>query len=648
MASQTNSETGSSAHAAGGSQSVRTAVVLAALGVVFGDIGTSPIYTIQTVFSPSDPHPVPLNTDNVYGIVSLIFWSVMIIVTLTYISLVMRADNDGEGGIMALITLLRRWGSSTGHRTALSLAALGIFGASLFFGDSMITPAISVLSAIEGIEVVDPDFEKWVLPITLVIIVGLFAVQRRGTAAVGRFFGPIMVAWFIAIGACGVNGIVGHPEILKALSPTYALTFIVGHFEIAFFALTAVVLAVTGAEALYADMGHFGRKAITRGWLFVVLPALTLNYFGQGALLIADEKAMSAPFFLLIPGWALWPMVLLATAATIIASQAVITGAFSVASQAARLGYLPRLRVIHTSAAREGQIYVPWINGLLLAAVLTLVLTFRTSERLAYAYGMAVTGTITITLLLFLYYARTRWSVPLWLVTIGGGMLLSIDLLFVAANLTKVMHGAWLPLLIGVAAFTVMTTWHRGRDIVTVAREEAEGPLDEFIDEIRDCDPPLVRVPGTAVFLNRGKETAPLAMRTCVEHTHVLHKHVVIVSIETLPMPRTPESERTVVDALGYKRDGIIYVTANYGYMEKTHVLDALRSLDPKKTEGRIAIDDASYFLSKLELCRGRKKTMAKWRKRIFIVTSYITADAAERFGLPRDRTVIMGERIEV
>ncbi|HEX3284539.1 MAG TPA: potassium transporter Kup [Mycobacterium sp.] len=648
MASHTNTEAQSSVHGSGGTQSVRVAVVLAALGVVFGDIGTSPIYTVQTVFSPSDPHPVPLNAQNVYGVVSLIFWSIMIIVTLTYVSLVMRADNDGEGGIMALITLLRRWGSETRHRTALILAALGVFGASLFFGDSMITPAISVLSAIEGIEVVDPSFEQWVVPITVVIIVALFYVQRHGTATVGRAFGPVMVAWFLAIGACGVTGIVAHPEILKALSPTYALTFIVGHFEIAFFALTAVVLAVTGAEALYADMGHFGRKAITRGWLSVVLPALALNYLGQGALLIGDPATMRAPFFLLIPSWALWPMVLLATAATVIASQAVITGAFSLASQAARIGYLPRLRVIHTSASREGQIYVPWINGVLTVAVLTLVLTFRSSERLAYAYGMAVTGTITITLLLFLYYARTRWHAPLWLVVIGGGILLMIDLLFVAANLTKVVHGAWLPLLIGVVSFTVMVTWHRGREIVTEAREEAEGPLDEFIAELRECEPPLVRVPGTAVFLNRGKETAPLALRTCVEHTHVLHKHVIIVSIETLPMPRAPEAERIEVDALGYKRDGIVFVTANYGYMETTHVLDALRSLTPKQAEGKIAIDDASYFLSKLELIRGRKKTMAQWRKRLFIATSYITADAAQRFGLPRDRTVIMGSRIEV
>jgi KUP system potassium uptake protein len=647
MASQSKTETASSAHSAAG-KSVRPAIVLAGLGVVFGDIGTSPIYTVQTVFSPSDPHPVPLNADNVYGVVSLIFWSIMVIVTLTYVSLVLRADNDGEGGIMALITLLRRWGSETRHRTALILAALGVFGASLFFGDSMITPAISVLSAIEGIEVVDPGFEQWVVPITVVIIVALFYVQRHGTAIVGRAFGPVMVAWFLAIGACGVSGIAAHPEILKALSPTYALSFIAGHFEIAFFALTAVVLAVTGAEALYADMGHFGRKAITRGWLFVVLPALTLNYLGQGALLIGDPSTTRAPFFLLIPSWALWPMVLLATAATVIASQAVITGAFSLASQAARIGYLPRIRVIHTSASQEGQIYVPWINGLLTVAVLTLVITFRSSERLAYAYGMAVTGTITITLLLFLYYARTRWNAPLWLVVIGGGLLLLIDLLFVAANLTKVVHGAWLPLFIGIVAFTVMMTWHRGREIVTVAREKVEGPLDDFIDAIRGCEPPIVRVPGSAVFLNRGKETAPLAMRTCVKHTHVLHEHVIIVSIETLPVPRAPETERIQVDALGYHQDGIVFVTANYGYMEKTHILDALRSLTPKQSEGKIAIDDASYFLSKLELVRGHKRTMAQWRKRLFIATSYITADAAERFGLPRDRTVIMGSRIEV
>ena len=631
-----------------GATTVRIAMVIGALGVVFGDIGTSPIYTIQTVFNPSDPHPVPISTPNVYGVVSLVFWSVMIIVTLTYVTLVMRADNDGEGGIMALITLLRRSGAARGRRTALTLAALGIFGAALFFGDSMITPAISVLSAVEGLKVVQPGLEQWIVPITAVIIVALFAVQRRGTATVGRFFGPVMIAWFTAIGACGVYGIANHPEILKALSPTYALTFMVGHFHIAFFALAAVVLAVTGAEALYADMGHFGRRAITRGWLGLVLPACTLSYFGQGALLLGDQNAVSAPFFLLTPGAARLPMVVLATAATVIASQAVITGAYSVASQAAQLGYLPRLRIAHTSESTIGQIYVPWINGVLLVSVLTLVFAFRSSAALAFAFGMAVTGTITITTLLYFYVARTRWGTPLWIVLIGAGFLLLVDLMFFAANLTKLVHGAWLPLLIGLTAFTVMTTWQRGRDIVTRARARAEGPLREFVDQLHGRQPQLLTVPGTAVFLNRGKETAPLALRANAEHNHVIHEHVVIMSIDTLPVPRVPDAERLEVDDLGWAGDGIFHVAAKFGYMETPNAPDALRRLDPTRTEGVIDLETASYFVSKLELQRGSAPTMAAWRKRLFIATSYITADAAEYFGLPLDRTVIMGSRIEV
>jgi KUP system potassium uptake protein len=631
-----------------GQQTLRAGIVVGALGVVFGDIGTSPIYTIQTVFNPGDPHPVPISTANVYGVVSTIFWSVMIIVTLTYITLVMRADNNGEGGIMALITLLRRWTGQRGRRTAMTLAALGLFGASLFFGDSMITPAISVLSAVEGLKVIQPGFEDFIVPITAVIIVALFSVQRHGTAVVGRFFGPVMIVWFAAIGACGVDGIVDNPEILKALSPTYALTFLTGHFHIAFFSLAAIVLSVTGAEALYADMGHFGRKAITYGWLGLVLPACTLSYFGQGALVLADESKVSAPFFLLTPEWARLPMVLLATAATVIASQAVITGAFSVASQAAQLGYLPRLRIQHTSASTIGQIYVPWINGLLMVAVLILVFAFRSSAALAYAFGMAVTGTITITTTLFFYYARTRWKWPLWVVLTGGGLLLLVDLMFLAANLTKLVHGAWLPLLIGVAAFTVMTTWEKGREIVTCAREKAEGPLREFIDGLRDCKPPLVRIPGTAVFLNRGKETAPLAMRANVEHNRVLHRHVIVMSIETVPVPRLTDEERTTIDELGYRRDGIIHVRACYGYMEKPNIPAALRLLDPAHTEGHIDVDTPSYFLSKLELVAGEKPTMAEWRKRLFIATSYITSDAAAYFSLPLDRTISIGSRIEV
>ncbi|WP_405876196.1 MULTISPECIES: potassium transporter Kup [unclassified Streptomyces] len=627
---------------------VRLAVVIGALGVVFGDIGTSPIYTLQTVFHPDDPHPVPVGSANVYGVVSLVFWSVVIIVMVTYVLLAMRADNDGEGGIMALITLLRRWSSQRGRRAAVVLSALGIFGASLFFGDSMITPAISVLSAVEGLKVVEPSLEDLVVPITAVIIVVLFLVQRRGTAAVGKVFGPVMIAWFVAIGACGVDGIADHPEILKALSPTYALDFMFGHFGTAFFALAAVVLAVTGAEALYADMGHFGRRSITRAWLILVFPACMLSYLGQGALILADPANVSSPFFLLVPDWGRWPMVVLATAATVIASQAVITGAYSVASQAAQLGYLPRLRIAHTSESTIGQIYVPWINWLLMVSVLTLVFAFRTSAALAFAFGMAVTGTITITTLLFFYVARAKWGTPLWLVGIGASLLLFVDLLFVAANMTKLVHGAWLPLLIGLTAFTVMTTWQRGRDIVTTERDRHEGPLPEFIDQLRTGEAATRRVPGTAVFLNRGKQTAPLAMRANVEHNHVLHEQVVILSLQTEPVPRVPAEERMTVDSLGYADDGIIHVTARFGYMETPDVPSALATLDPATTEGQLRLDQASYFLSKIELRRGTARTMAPWRKRLFIATSYITADAAEYFGLPRDRTVIMGSHIEV
>jgi KUP system potassium uptake protein len=622
--------------------------VVGALGVVFGDIGTSPIYTLQTVFSPSDPHPVPVSTENVFGVVSLVFWSVMIIVTITYVLLAMRADNDGEGGIMALITLLRRLGGQQSRRAAAALAGLGIFGAALFFGDSMITPAISVLSAVEGLKVVSPSLGDLIVPITAVIIVVLFAVQRRGTAAVGRIFGPVMILWFVTIGVLGIAGIAGHPAILKALSPTYALGFLVGHFGTAFFALAAVVLAVTGAEALYADMGHFGRRAITRGWLVLVFPACVLSYLGQGALILENPQHISSPFFLLAPAWGRLPLVVLATAATVIASQAVITGAYSVASQAAQLGYLPRLRVAHTSESTIGQIYVPWINWLLLVSVLTLVFAFRSSAALAFAFGMAVTGTITITTLMFFFVARWKWHTPRRLLVLGAVPLLLVDLLFVAANLTKLIHGAWLPLLIGLTAFTIMTTWQRGRAIVTAERERREGSLRQFIDQIRDKTLPTIRVPGTAVFLNRGKQTAPLAMRANVEHNHVRHDQVLIIAIVTEPVPRVPADERMSVDSLGYADDGITHVMLRFGYMETPDIPAVLRMLDPATTEGQPQLDEASYFLSKIELRRGDAPTMASWRKRLFIATSYITADAAEHFGLPREQTVIMGSHIDV
>jgi KUP system potassium uptake protein len=626
----------------------QAALTLGALGVVFGDIGTSPLYTMQTLFDPGDPHPVKVSRDSIFGVVSLIFWSVTIIVTVTYVLLVMRADNDGEGGIMALIALIRRRALPGGRRAKAVLAALGIFGASLFFGDSMITPAISVLSAVEGVKIAAPSVSGIVIPITVAIIVVLFMAQRLGTGAVGRVFGPVMAIWFTVLAALGVRGIADHPVILEALSPSYAVGFLTGHFGTAFFSLTAVVLAVTGAEALYADMGHFGRGPVRRAWLLVVFPACILNYLGQGALILGHPASISNPFFLLTPGWARLPMVLLATVATVIASQAVISGAFSVAHQAGQLGYLPRLRIQYTSEQLMGQIYVPWINWLLLVSVLTLVLAFRSSAALAYAYGTAVTGTISITTLLFFYYARHQWRWPLWIVLAGGGILLAIDLLFFAANLTKVTHGAWLPLLIGITIFTIFTTWQRGRELVTQKRDREEGPLPEFIVQLHAMKPPLHRVPGTAIFLNRGKTTAPLAMRANVEHNEILHENVIILSVETMPAPHIPEAERLQVDDLGFRHDGIIHVSARFGYMDPTNVPGLLPLIRDADAEGPAPDAKLSYFVSRIELVQGDAPGMSRWRKRLFIATSRITPDAAEYFRLPRERTVIMGSRIEI
>ena len=639
---------GSAAHRVRGRTGARAALALGALGVVFGDIGTSPLYAVQAVFNPADPHPVAETRPNVYGVISLIFWAVTIVVTLKYVLLVMRADNEGEGGIMALITLIRRGGLPGGRRTMAVLAALGIFGASLFFGDSMITPAISVLSAVEGLKVVEPSLGSLVVPLTAAIVVVLFASQRYGTAAVGRLFGPVMVVWFAVIAACGIGGIAAHPQILGALSPTYALEFLVGNFGTAFFALAAVVLVITGVEALYADLGHFGRLPITAAWLLLVFPALILNYMGQGALLLDQAGGnVSGTFFLLVPGWGRVPMVLLATVATVIASQAVITGAYSVAHQAVQLGYLPRLRVVYTSAKTMGQIYVPWINWLLMAAVVTLVFAFRTSGALAFAYGTAVTGTITITTLLFFYIVRRQWGKPLWMVVLGAGAFLTVDLLFLTANLTKLAHGAWFPLLVGLAIFAVLTTWQRGRQLVSEQRQRQEGCLRTFVEELHRQQPPLQRCPGTAVFLNRNKATTPLAMRANVEHNRILHEHALILSIETLPLPSVAGAERFAVDDLGYSDDGISHLTARFGYMEQPDVPAALR-----EAAGALAlpleVDEASYFLSTIELRSGEGPGMARWRKRLFLASSHVSADAADYFALPRERTVIMGSLVEV
>ena len=627
---------------------VRFALVLGALGVVFGDIGTSPIYTLQTIFNPDDPHPVPVTTDNVYGVVSLIFWSLMIVVTLTYVSLAMRVDNHGEGGIMALITLLRSWASKHKATSMAVLAALGVFGASLFLGDGVITPAISVLSAIEGLKVVNPAFDPWVIPIATIVLIALFVSQKFGTHVVGRAFGPIILVWFTALAGFGIGGIVIEPTILAALSPTYAIAFLVGNFQYAFFALAAIVLCFTGAEALYADMGHFGRKPISRGWMFVVLPAVTLNYFGQGALVLHDKAALASPFFILVPEWARVPMILLATLATVIASQAVISGAFSVATQAAEIGYLPRLRILHTSHDTYGQVYVPWVNWILAGAVLILVFTFQSSTALAYAYGMTAIGTITITTILFFYVASRSWRVPKWVLWGGAALILAFELLILSANLTKIFHGAWLPLAIALTSSLIMTTWEKGRQVVTAKRTKIEGSLDEFIDDLHARPDEIATVPGTAIFLNRGKTTVPLALRDNIRHNHVRHENIVITSVEIATVHRVPSKKRIVIDDLGDSTDGITHVTINFGYAEVTDVPRALGLVSPKAACGRLNLDEAVFYLSKIELRAGRKPRMASWRKKLFLATSRITVDAAEHFNLPLNRTVVLGEVVEI
>src|SRR4051794_25570040 len=463
------------------------ALVLGAIGVVFGDIGTSPLYTLRTVFAPE--HGLEPGSEQVYGVVSLIVWAITLIVSVKYVTFIMRADNDGEGGIMALIALVQRANLRT-RGAQFTLVLLGVFGASLFYGDGMITPAISVLSAVEGLEVVDKSLKELVIPITLIVLGGLFAVQRFGTGRVGRLFGPIMVVWFVVLAVSGLGRLLQHPAILGALSPHHGLEFLFNHGHEAFVALGGVVLAVTGAEALYADMGHFGAGAIRRAWFVLVFPALILNYLGQGALILEDPKAIASPFFLLFPEWSRIPMVTLSTVAAIIASQAVISGAFSVTRQAVRLGFLPRLVIHHTSREEVGQVYVPAANWIIFSAVVALVLGFQSSERLASAYGIAVTGTLAIDTILFFFVVHFLWGRPLKLVIPGAIALLTVDLTFFAANLTKVFHGGWFPLAIALIVFSVLTTWQKGREILTERRTEEEGPLREFVDEVRQVQPP--------------------------------------------------------------------------------------------------------------------------------------------------------------
>ncbi|RIK12138.1 MAG: potassium transporter Kup [Acidobacteria bacterium] len=616
-------------------------LVVAALGVVFGDIGTSPLYALRTVFS-LDGGIVAPTTDNVYGVVSTVFWAITLVVSVKYLGFILRADNEGEGGIMALAHLAHRSVRVGGRRHALVLV-LGVFGGSLFFGDSLITPAISVLSAVEGLEVAAPGTRHLVVPVAVAIIVALFAVQRFGTHHVGRLFGPVMVVWFLTLGVLGLVHVVADPSVLVALSPHHAWLFVWQRPGIAFVAMGATVLAITGAEALYADMGHFGRIPIVWAWFALVFPCLTLNYLGQAQLVLRDSHEIANPFFHLAPAWAQLPLVVLATLATIIASQAVISGAYSVARQAERLGFLPRLSVRQTSEREGGQIYIPSVNWLLLGGVLVLLLTFRASERLATAYGVAVTMDLMLTTTLFSVYAvaalRWRWPQVLLFVLVFG----SVELAFFSANIAKVLHGGWLPLVVALLVATVMTTWARGRELVTARREKLEGPLGPFLDEVHD-NAKILRVPGTAVFLHPNKVTTPLALRENVQFNHVLHDDVVIVTMETVNVPHVPDDERVVVDDLGDPWDHITHVTARFGFSDHPDIPAALALARDEGVD--VDLRDVTWFLSRITVHRSDRPGMGPVRKRLFELLARNAADPTSYFRLPIGRTVVLGARI--
>ena len=617
---------------------------LGALGIVFGDIGTSPLYALQTVFA-ADEHAVRPTESGVYGVISLVFWAITLIVSIKYVALIMRADNEGEGGIMALIALIREKGLQR-RFAQVTLVALGIFGASLFYGDGMITPAISVLSAVEGIEVVEPSLHELVVPITLVILAVLFTIQRFGTGAVGRWFGPIMALWFTLLAIAGLHEVVKEPGILRAISPTYAVSFMFEHGHVAFIALGSVVLTVTGAEALYADMGHFGRHPIRLSWFSAVFPALILNYMGQGALILRNPEAIDNPFYLLIPHWGRIPMIGLATIATVIASQAVISGAFSVTRQAVQLGFLPRLTIRHTSR-EAGQVYVPAVNWGIFVAVVALVVGFGSSQHLAAAYGIAVTGTLAIDTVLFFVVVHVVWGKPKRLAVTGAIAFLIVDLTFFTANLPKIVHGGWFPLAIAAVVFIVLTTWQRGREIVTKKRTELEGPLRDFVEEIRDPDQPISRSPRTGIFLDANPETTPLALRANVEHNCVLHDSVVIVTVVTLNVPHVDEDERVTIDDLGYRDDGITHLTARFGFQDDLDVPRTLRRA-AKRLERDADFEHVSYFLSRITIIPGKTPGMALWRKKLFITIARNAANPVPYFHLPDDRTIVMSAHIEL
>ena len=619
------------------SKSSLAALTLGAIGVVYGDIGTSVLYAVKEVFGSGH---VPFTTANIYGILSIFFWTLTSIVSIKYVVLVLRADNNGEGGLVAMLALASQAVKDKPKLRSV-LLAVGIFGTALFYGDGVITPAISVLSAVEGMEVVSPALKEWVMPITLVVLFGLFAVQRRGTTGIGKFFGPITLVWFFVIAVLGISQIVLHPEILQAISPHHALGFMFRNPGTTFIILGAVVLCVTGAEALYADMGHFGKRPIRIAWFAVAMPALTLNYFGQGALLLERPDAVKNPFYLMAPDWALVPLVILATAATVIASQALITGAFSVTKQVIQLGYLPRLNIQHTSVRETGQIYIPFVNWGLFAAIVLAVVLFRTSSNLAAAYGIAVTLDMLITTVLTFFVIRYGWKYPLWLCIAATGWFFTVDVIFFSSNMLKLFAGGWFPLLIGGIIFTLMMTWKKGRELLNDKLRADAIDLKSFLDAVFVTPP--TRVQGTAVFLTAETGSVPNAMLHNLKHNKVLHDHNLFVTVRNHEVPWVGLSKRLEIEALGHS---CWQVVLHYGFKNDPDVPRALErirghgcEIDPMTT---------SYFLSRDSVVPTIGGGMARWREKLFAQMHHNASGAADFLNLPNNSVVELGSKIEI
>jgi KUP system potassium uptake protein len=606
---------------------------LAALGVVYGDIGTSPLYALRECFKPE--YGLTPDARAVYGVLSLIVWALILVVSVKYLLLMLRLDNRGEGGTMALLALI------ASIRRRPGLIALGLFGAALLYGDGVITPAISVLSATEGLVVASPQFERWVLPLTLILLFLLFAVQKHGTGRIGRVFGPIMLGWFTTIGTLGAAQLIHEPAVLLALNPWYGLRLFLDHGVVAFHVLGGVVLAVTGAEALYADLGHFGRRPIRLAWSVVVLPALLLNYFGQGALLLVDRSAVASPFYLLAPRALLYPVVGLATVATIIASQALIAGVFSLTRQSVRLSYLPRTTVRHTSRDEPGQIYVPSVNVALMIGCLLLVVGFRSSSALGAAYGVAVTGTMAITTVLFYVIARHGWHWSVWRAAAVAGAFLAIELALLGSNLVKIAHGGWVPLVLAGAMFFIMTTWRRGTALVVRRLSEVSIPLSRFLDQVAQTRP--ARIPGTAVFLTPNVEGTPPSLVLHFRHNRTLHREVVLLTIVTEEVPEVPEDKRLTSEHL---REGFWRVQASFGFMERPDVPRVVALCCEHGINAEPGL--TSYVLGRARLRPTGPEPMLRWRKRVFAFMAWNASAATDFFGLPPDRVIELGAPLEL